>query len=209
VEAVCTQKPVNVPPTDRELAEALARGDAGAVDAFYEAHVDAVYEFVFFRVGRLREEAEDVTSETFMTALRRIGSFEGRAPIGTWLRGIARNKCRERARLRARRRLRGDVSLDAWSLESLALLDERELPPHVLESAETAAAVTATLAQMPERYRGLLVGKYVDGLSFAEIAAQRGCSPKAAESMVQRAKVAFARVLRVVSGDMQTRAFHD
>jgi RNA polymerase sigma-70 factor (ECF subfamily) len=52
---------------------------------------------------------------------------------------------------------------------------------------------------MPDHYRRVLVSKYVDDMTFAEIADETDSSPKAVESLVQRAKTAFARVLRVMS----------
>jgi RNA polymerase sigma-70 factor (ECF subfamily) len=184
--------------TDREIADRLARGDALAVDAFYRAHFDDVYRFVFFRVGRSREDAEDVTAETFLTALRRAGEFQGRAPLSAWVRGIARNKCRERSKARVRRKVAGSVSLDAAALDALDGLATRDLPEDALASGEVADTVSAALSQIPEHYRRVLVSKYVDELTFAEIAERSDCSAKAVESLVQRAKTTFSRMLRVL-----------
>jgi RNA polymerase sigma factor (sigma-70 family) len=208
----CAQETVSRTETDRELARRLARGDARAVDAFYREHFEAIYEFAFYRVRRSRQDAEDVTEETFLLALRKIGAFEGRAPLGVWLRGIARNKCRERNKFLARRRIVGDAALDPEGTDALADLDAADLPQRVLESEETAAAVSAALSQIPAHYKRELVSKYVDERTFAEIGVEEECSAKAAESMVQRAKGAFARMLKVLArgpgATGQTRAFH-
>jgi RNA polymerase sigma factor (sigma-70 family) len=207
----CTREPVSFTQTDRELARGLARGDARAVDAFYRTHFDAVYEYAYFRVGRSTADAEDVTGETFLLALRNIGTWQGRAPLGAWVRGIARNKCRERRKLLARRKVIGDSAIEAGGLDALPDLDAADLPRRALESEEVAATVSAALSQLPDHYRRVLLSKYVDELTFAEIATEQECSAKAVESLVQRAKGAFARMWKLMSGQPgagQTRAFH-
>lgn len=207
----CALEPVSLTETDRELARGLARGDARAVDAFYREHFDAIYEYAWFRVGRLTADAEDVTAETFLLALRSIGSWQGRAPLGAWLRGIARNKCRERRKMLARRRTIGDSALEGPGLDALADLDSADLPQRALESEEVATTVSAALSQLPGHYRRVLMSKYVDERTFADIAAEQDCSAKAVESMVQRAKGAFARMLKLMArrpGAGHTRAFH-
>jgi RNA polymerase sigma-70 factor, ECF subfamily len=208
----CIQEPVSLTDQDRELARRLARGDASAVDAFYRAHFDAVYEFAYFRVGRAAADAEDVTAETFLLALRTIGAWQGRAPLSAWLRGIVRNKCRERRKMLVRRRTIGDSALEGPGLDGLADVDAADLPQRVIESQEVAAAVSGALSQLPQHYRRVLVSKYVDERTFAEIATETETSAKAVESLVQRAKGAFARMLKLMArrpGAEQTRAFHE
>ena len=142
----CSKEPVTLTETDRELARRLASGDARAVDAFYRAHFDATYDFVWYRVGRSIADAEDVTADTFLLALRTIRAWQGRAPLGAWVRGIARNKCRERRKLLARRRVISGSAMEGAGLEGLADLDAADLPQRVLESEEISAAVSAALS---------------------------------------------------------------
>jgi RNA polymerase sigma factor (sigma-70 family) len=103
------------------------------------------------------------------------------------------------------------VGPEGVDLDALADLDAADLPQRALESAEVAESVTAALSQIPAHYKRVLVSKYVDERTFAEIASEEECSPKAAESTVQRAKRAFARVIGLMTrrpGAGQTRAFH-
>lgn len=204
----CVQELVNPSATDRALAARLALGEARAVDAFYREHFDALYAFVFFRVGRSREDAEDVTAETFLLALRKAGDFEGRAPLRVWLRGIARNKCRERNKARTRRNALLGERLEGAAALELADLEGRDLPQRALESEEVSATVSAALSQMPDHYKRVLLNKYVDEMTFNEIAVAEESSAKAVESMIQRAKGAFARILRVMQGRKRTGATH-
>jgi RNA polymerase sigma-70 factor (ECF subfamily) len=74
-----------------ELVAAAQQGDQNAFGQLYDRYVDVVFRFVLFRVGD-RPLAEDLTSETFLRALRRISSvsYQGR-DVGAWFVTIARN----------------------------------------------------------------------------------------------------------------------
>src|SRR5438093_10240655 len=74
-----------------DLVHSAQRGDTSAFASLYDRYVDVVFRYVLFRVGD-RELAEDVTSETFLRALRRITSvsYQGR-DVGAWFVTIARN----------------------------------------------------------------------------------------------------------------------
>src|SRR5262245_9140468 len=158
--------------------QALARLAPDAVDAFYREFVDDVFAFACFRLSGHRADAEDVTQETFMTALRQITTFRGESSLRTWLFGIARNKANERLRERQR-------------AERLPDLEAVDLPEEVARSEDTAARVGAALCELLPEHRRALEDKYVRGLSLADMAARRGRSPKAIESLVVRARRAF------------------
>src|SRR5262249_58120274 len=73
------------------LVERAQQGDTEAFGLIYDRYVDTVFRFIYFRVGS-RPLAEDLTSDTFLRALKRISSFawQGR-DLGAWLVTIARN----------------------------------------------------------------------------------------------------------------------
>ncbi len=184
------------PVSDGDARGALARGDRAAVTAFYREHLDAVYAFVLWRVGGDRADAEDVTQETFVTALRAVREFRGDSALRTWLLGIAKNKAHEKLRERGRLEATPDEALARalGSLDAVALLDE------VARAEETRRLVAATMAALPAHYRKALEDKYVTGRSLAEMAEAEARSAKAVESTVQRARVAFAETLRRLCG---------
>jgi len=187
-ETVAPSEATQPPPLD--LA-ALGRRDPAAVEAFYRALCEPVYAFVFWRVGGIRQDAEDVTQETFLTALRTIGSYQGRASLQTWVCGIARNLAHERLRSRARDAGQGDAGVE----QALALIASEPVAEGVAAREETHRRVGAALTALPVHYQEALIDKYVHGRSFAEMARAQERSPKAVESTVQRAKVAFAEAL--------------
>ncbi len=179
----------------------MLAGDRAAAASLFEGHLDGLYEFVHWRLGSDRASAEDVVQDTFLVALQRMDSFDGRSSLHTWLCGIAKN------RIRMARRKRRPVALadileeaDPEIFDVLADLESAELPEWALEREETRALVGATLSSLPPEYRDALLQKYVAGLSVNEMAMRAGKSPKATESRLTRARVALARVFGLLNG---------
>jgi RNA polymerase sigma-70 factor (ECF subfamily) len=186
---------------DLALRDRIVGGDRVAAGALFDAHVEALYEFVHYRVGGHRATAEDVVQDTFVIAIEKLAGFQGSSSLHTWLCGIAKNL------IRSARRKRTPVSLpdllegaDDEVFEILAEVERTELPEWALERKETAALVGATLSSLPPDYRQALLQKYVDGLSVAEMGSRNGRGSKATESMLTRARVAFARVFQLLNG---------
>ena len=179
----------------------MLAGEREAAASLFRGHVDALYQFVHWRVGADRAAAEDVVQDTFLTALQRLPSFDGRSSLHTWLCGIAKN------RIRMARRKRRPVALadileeaDPEIFDVLADVESADLPEWALEREETRALVGATLSSLPPDYRDALLQKYVDGLSVNDIAQRAGRTPKATESRLTRARVAFAKVFTLLNG---------
>lgn len=185
---------------DLWFRERILGGDAAAAEAFFERHVEALYEFVHYRAGGDRALAEDVVQDTLLVALERLSAFDGRSSLHTWLCGIAKNKLRA-ARRKQRPALIEDVLAEADpAIDAiLAEIDRTPLPEWVLERQETQELVGATLSSLPPDYRAALVDKYMEGLSVEEIARKRGKGLKAAESTLHRARAAFSRIFQLLA----------
>lgn len=186
--------------SDLALRDRILAGDREASAYLFRSQFEALYEFAHYRVGGDRSSAEDVVQETFMVALESLKHFDGRASLHTWLCGIAKNK------IRAQRRKRKPVALEDVLADSdgeidaiLSRVASEPLPDWVLERKETAELVGATLSSLPPDYRRALVGKYVDGHSVAQISGAVGKSAKATESMLTRARLAFANVFELLA----------
>jgi RNA polymerase sigma-70 factor (ECF subfamily) len=180
---------------EASLVAALVRGERAAIEAFYRAHVGAVYAFAFARVGGVAADAEDVTQEAFIIALREVPRFGGRSSLRTWLLGIAKNKARERLRASGRA---GAPSAEV--ADALLAIEARDVTAEIAQAEETQRLVGAALADLPGHYRQALEDKYVRGLTFTEMATEPR-SAKAVESLVVRARRAFADALRRLSRD--------
>jgi RNA polymerase sigma-70 factor (ECF subfamily) len=185
---------------DLGLRDRIVGGDRSAAESLLALHLDPLYEFVHYRTGGDRERAQDVVQDTFLVALERMHSFDGRSSLYTWLCGIAKNKMRGEIGRRRTRSLEevlesADSAIDAI----LAEIERQPLPLEVIERRETRDLVGATLSSLPPEYKRALVEKYVEGRSVAEIARAAGKGEKATESMLTRARVAFARVFELLA----------
>jgi RNA polymerase sigma-70 factor (ECF subfamily) len=163
---------------ERELRRAVLAGEEFAWRTLYDESFAGLYAYVLWRCGGLRERADDLTQETWLTAVGRMRSFDPAAgSFAAWLRGITINLLRNHFRREKRRTHR------TQPLESEPLADEA---PH-----EQAERIAAALDSLPSHYEAALRMKYLEGRSVADIAAERGESTKATESLLTRAREAF------------------
>lgn len=149
---------------DAQLARRAGRGEAEAFGVLYDRYVDAVYRYVFYRV-RNEAEAEDVTSDVFMRALRAIPKYEPRQAFLAWLYRIARNAVIDRGRRRAARQ---QVTFE----DALAHPhgDNVVNPDEGLLAGSDAAAVRAAMRELTALQQEVLVLRYVEGLDTKTIA---------------------------------------
>jgi RNA polymerase sigma-70 factor (ECF subfamily) len=180
--------------SERDALARAAGGDERALERLYTAHVDGLYGFVFYRVGRDPALAEDVVQETFAQAIDALDRFDPeRGSLHTWLCTLSRNVIRDH--LREHRR--GAELASAWEAIDASLaqifenLDRAPLADEVLARAETRDLVNMTIANLPEKYRAVLARKYVDGESLDELARGLALTPDAAKSLLARARTAF------------------
>src|SRR4051794_37171807 len=181
---------------------AARSGDKQAIERFYDAHVDGLYAFVFYRVGRDQSLAEDVVQETFAIALSRKADFDpARGSVGSWLTVLSRNVIRDHLREHKRTdQLQAAWErIDATLAQTFAAMAERPLPGEVLERAETRDLVHMAVANLPEQYRIVLTRKYVDGESLETVASELGISVDAAKSLLARARRAFRDTFATLS----------
>ncbi len=144
----------------------------------YEEEMPRVYGYIAYQVSQ-REEAEDLTQQTFERALSHWDEFdEQRATIGTWLLAIARNLVVDYYRSRARRR--GALPLDE--------LSETHEEPFDIGDHELGigAELEAALASLGERERELIGLRYGADLSGPQIAALTGLSVANVQQILSR-----------------------
>ncbi len=174
------------------LVERAQRGEAEAFGLIYDRYVDTVFRFIYFRVGN-RQLAEDLTSDTFLRALKRIGSFtwQGR-DLGAWLVTIARNLVADHFKS-GRYRLEvttGDV-LDA---------DREDRGPEgspeaaVVDHITNVALLTAVKQLNPEQQECIVL-RFLQGFSVAETAQAMGKNEGAIKALQYRAVRALGRLL--------------
>jgi len=182
------------PAGDAALLALIAAGDPAALTGWFEANVDALYAFVYFRVGNDPDLAADATQGTFAAALERLADYDpARGSMTTWLRLLSRNVVRK---LLSERRKATQLQL-LWDNidQSLAHvyegIDRELLPADALERKETRELVGMALANLPPQYRQVLEAKYMDGQPLQAIADMRSATVDSVKAMLRRARAAF------------------
>jgi RNA polymerase sigma-70 factor (ECF subfamily) len=170
------------------LVELAQRGDAEAFGLLYERYVDVVYRYVYVRVGSAHL-AEDLTSETFLRALRRMDSFswQGR-DIAAWFITIARNLITDNAKS-ARFRL------EVTTADMLDADEQVDAPEsEVLQRLRDTRLIEAVKNLKPEQAECVVL-RFLQGLSLAETAKVLGKSEGAVKQLQLRAVRALHREL--------------
>ena len=184
--------------SERELVRRMLGGHEGAFDEFFADYFPRLFRFA---VSRLRDPnaAEDVVQISLIAAVRNLGSWRGEATLFTWLCAICRREIgawEKRTSRRAAVPLEEDAPGIRAALESIGAAVEA--PDAGLARADTGRMVQLVLDHLPARYSRALEWKYLEELSVDEIAARMDCTPKAAESLLTRARDAFREAFDVV-----------
>jgi len=167
----------------------LVEGQDAALNSLMERHAEKVFHYLI-RQLQSEEDAADLAQETFVRVYQNCGRFKPTAKFTTWLYTIATNLVRDRFRWRARH---PQVALEAENQSTggtlgEALADENPGPAEELQRAERVEVVRRAVARLPEDLRTAILLAEYEGHSQAEIAIIAGCSVKAVESRISRAR---------------------
>jgi RNA polymerase sigma-70 factor (ECF subfamily) len=177
----------------------MLAGDEDAFQEFFDAHFPRLYRFALTRVGD-EDAAEDIVQSTLIQAMRKLGTFRGEGALFTWLVAICRREIAawfERTGRRPTVSLEEDLPDVRARLEALANLATG--PDEAMHRQEVGRLVRVALDFLPTRYGDVLEWKYIDERSVSDIAGHLGVSPKAAESLLTRARHAFKEAFSVLT----------
>lgn len=178
-------------PRDEEvwgLVEAAQRGDTEAFGQLYDRYVDVVHRYAYARLGD-RTLAEDVTSETFLRALRRIGtvSYRGR-DVGAWFVTIARNLVLDHVKS-------GRNRYEVVSGDPLDADRSTEGPEPAVLRRLSAEELLRCVRQLPPDQQECVVLRFLQGLSVAETATVMRRNTGAVKALQHRALRRLATLL--------------
>jgi RNA polymerase sigma-70 factor (ECF subfamily) len=178
---------------DASLVVLARQGDHAAFGAMMRRHKGWLYQFIRRYVAD-RDDAYDVLQESFVAAWKALPRFAAERPFEPWLRRIALNKCRDRAR-------RNAVKRAALRLLGLHETGANEaITPSADDDAAMGLALKrldAAVARLPRQLKEPLVLTAFEGMSHKEAGALLGINAKAVETRVYRAKRRLAEELEV------------
>ena len=178
--------------SDAELVRTARAGEQRAFSLLMGRHKHWLYRFVRRYVGDA-DEAYDVVQDAFVSAMSNLNRYDPARPFEAWLRRIALNKCRDRARRDAARRAFGLSRRGPEETEAVA--DPAAGADRALSAKTALSALEAAIAALPANLKEPLVLTVLEGLSQKEAGALLGLSAKAVEVRVYRAKKQLAETL--------------
>jgi len=195
--------------TDATDAELVRRAKAGGLDAFEtlaNRHEQRVYSLAL-RMLRHEQDAEDVTQQTFLSAVEHLAGFREEASFSTWLLRIASH-----AALKVIRKKKGlntvsleeatEVSEDVNSVPHPEFIaDWRQSPEELVERNETRRLLDEALAQLDEKHRLVFLLRDVEGFSVKETADALGLTEANTKVRLLRARLQLRELLTRALGD--------
>ena len=170
-----------------QVIEACQQGDREAFRILFETYRDRVYSIAVYSVGGDRTIADDVTQQIFLKLFTAIKQFRGESEFTTWLYRLVVNACMDERRRRRRLLPFGDM------VEMT--MTHKKSQEKQYARVELAEAVRAAICQLKPKFRLPILLKYVEGLSYDEIANVLGCSKGTVASRLNRGHGQLAKHL--------------
>jgi RNA polymerase sigma-70 factor (ECF subfamily) len=162
-------------------------GDPGAWDILFRRYQLPLYVYVFELVHD-EQASLDIVQETFINAARHLGSLREDGKFGSWLFGIAHQKCLQRWRKQGREA----AALEEFAAAPIELEDD---PAELLIRAEQEAAVMKLLNQLPVAQRSVLLLHFIEDFPLEDIAAVTGTALGTVKSRLHYAKKALKKLI--------------
>ena len=194
-----TQKKESETKRVRGLVERAQKGDRGALEELYLIHFDRIYSYLHVSVGN-RHDAEDLTTQTFLKMLEKIGTFKWQsAPFSAWLFRIAHNLAMDHFRSRRRWQPEEEVPEPPGEEEPSAELE-------AMQSIGRESMLKLIDRLSPEQQQVLTL-KFVFNLPNAEVAAILDKTEGAIKSLQHRARVSLQKQIARQEAGASLRAW--
>jgi RNA polymerase sigma-70 factor, ECF subfamily len=195
---------------ETELVRRAKAGELEAFEALATRHEQAIYSLAW-RFLRNEADAQDVTQQTFLSALEHLKDFREEAAVGTWLTRIATHAALKIIR---KRRTVEMISLEGATeaeegYEQIAhpeyIADWSRSPEQLVEQNETRRLIEEALARLDEKHRLVFLLRDVEGMSVKETAAALELSEANVKVRLLRARLQLREQLTRFFGDSQRR----
>jgi len=176
------------PVIDEHVIEACRGGDREAFRLLFETYKDKVFSIAVYSFGGDEVAASDVSQQIFLKLMTAIGQFRGDSAFTTWLYRLVVNACIDEQRKRRR-------FLPFLESTPMSRIEDRRPQEKRYARLEVADSVQAAIKELSPKLRMPILLKYVEGLSYEEIAIVMGCSKGTIASRLNRGHQSLARKL--------------
>jgi len=183
---------------DNQLVTSFLNGTTNAFDILVDRYQSRLLNFVYRTVGD-RERAEDLVQEVFIRVYRHLARFDQGKKFSTWIYTIASNLAKNELRNRARNPLvYFQTMTSTWEDEDrpLEFEDSTARPDDAFERRHLRELVEAGVRRLPAHHRQVFVLRELEGRSYEEIAEMTNCNLGTVKSRLNRARAAFAEIVR-------------
>jgi RNA polymerase sigma-70 factor (ECF subfamily) len=184
-------------------------GEERAFEDFFASYFPGLYRFVFLRVNRSEDAAEEIVQKALCKAVAKLGTYRGEAALFSWLCTFCRHEISRYMKENSRYCPQPDF-LDApeiaAAMDSL-LMTAQDRPDRAVLRKELEFLVQLALEALPPHYADVLEWKYMEGLPVKEIAERLDLGLKAAESLLTRARQSFRDAFFTVSSGAAWQSF--
>jgi RNA polymerase sigma-70 factor (ECF subfamily) len=174
-----------------QVIEACQQGDRDAFQSLFEAYKDKVFSIAVYSSGGDRTLAEDVTQQIFLKLFTAIRQFRGDSEFTTWLYRLVVNACLDERR-RRKRWLPWDTTGTTVAMNAMS---DRKPQERQYARLEVTEAVRVAIQELKPKFRLPILLKYIEGLSYEEIADVMGCSKGTVASRLNRGHSQLAKRL--------------
>ncbi len=171
---------------EQVLVERAIRRDAGAFTQLYDAYVDKIFKYVFYKTGH-RTEAEDITAQVFLKAWEAIGHYQWtNRPFASWLYRIAHNLVVDHFR----------SSQETVNLDQIHSLEERGMTlDEIVEQHLTSGMLQAMLKRLTPEQQQVIILRFLEGYDTTQTARIMGKTEGAVRTLQHRALNSMNRIM--------------
>lgn len=184
---------------DFDLVESAKNGDQNAFTKLMSRYHDSIF-FMVLKMVHNRDDAEDLTMEAFGKAFNNIGNYSADFAFSTWLFKIATNNCIDHIRkkkLQTTSLEQTSSTSDEGEVQPIAVKDHNPDPEESLMKDQRAEKIRAAIEQLSPKYRTLIELRYLDELSYEEIAEKLDIPLGTVKAQLFRAKDLLYNILKV------------
>ncbi|MBM7694163.1 RNA polymerase sigma-70 factor (ECF subfamily) [Peribacillus deserti] len=180
----------------KDKIKQVLKGNQNAYSYIVEEYKDKVFYLCYRMIGN-RHEAEDLAQEAFLKAYVNIKSFNLNMKFSTWIYRIATNLCIDRIRKKKPdyyldAEIAGTDGLNMYS----QLASDTESPENEVESMEMQETIQNEILKLPEKYRSVIILKYIEDLSLKEISDPLDLPVGTVKTRIHRGREALRLQLR-------------